>query len=249
MLLVEHDSVQNDILAACLDSLGILLTGPANTIETALSLYEDTTPSVVVITAALDLTPADSISLVQQLLEIRHTPIIFLTQTLREASALRKALPQQVVCVTEPYTAAYLQRVVQVVLAQSRLSEGFKLGVSTALEVVKKNVPSPHLFVRERGMLMRLEPTLIGCVETAGKYCIITMANGHRYTVRVPLRELLIRFEPAHFVQTQRCWMVNLQYIDFIDPVAGTIHLIGGAEVPLGRTHREAFFSQLRLVD
>ena len=44
-------------------------------------------------------------------------------------------------------------------------------------------------------------------------------------------------------------WMVNLQYIDHIDPAAGTIHLLNGVEVPLGRAHRDAFFQQLRLVD
>jgi DNA-binding LytR/AlgR family response regulator len=249
LLLVEHESVRNDILNLCLDTLGIPLTGPANTVETARVLYEDTTPSLVVITATPALAPADSVKLVRLLLDIRYTPIVFLTSTLSDASFIRKALPQQVVCVAEPYTPAYLQRVLQVVMAQSRLSEGLKLAPTAPVEVVKAALPSPHLFVRERGMLIRLEPTLIACVETAGKYCLITMANGHRYTVRVPLRELLTRFEPAQFVQAQRCWMVNLQYVDFIDPVASTIHLVGGAEVPLGRTHRESFFKQLNLVD
>lgn len=249
ILLVGNDSAQAELLTVCIDSLGMLPVGPVATAAEAQALYEATTPNLVVINAALGPTVADSVALAHQLLEERATPIIFLTETVAEAAIIRQELPQQVVCVTKPYTAAYLQRVIQVMLAQSGLSEGVMLPPVVASEVFGAVMPSPHLFVRERGMLIRLEPALIVCVETESKYCILTTASGHRHTARVPLRELLGLLAPAHFVRAHRSWMVNLQYIDRIDPAAGTIHLIGGAEVPLGRAHREAFFKQLRLVD
>ncbi|MBC7446703.1 MAG: response regulator transcription factor [Hymenobacteraceae bacterium] len=248
ILLVGNDSAQAELLAVCIDALGILPIGPAATAPEALALYE-TSPDLVIINAALGPNPGDNVALAQQLLALRPTPIIFLTETIADAARIRQELLPQVVCVTKPYTAAYLQRVVQVVLAQNGLAGGVLLPEPVANEIFRATLLSPHLFVRERGMLIRLEPALIACVETESKYCLLTMASGHRHTARVPLRELLGLLAPAHFVRAHRSWMVNLQYIDHIDPAAGTIHLIGGVEVPLGRAHREAFFKQLRLID
>ena len=249
ILLVGNDSAQAELLTVCIDALGILPIGPASTAAEAIDLYEGTTPNLVVITAAMGPEPSSGVALARQLLELRAVPIILLTETVAEAASIRKELLPQVVCVTKPYTAAYLQRVMQVMLAQSGLADGLALPPVVAGEVFGAVLSSPHLFVRERGMLIRLEPALIACVETAGKYCLLTMASGHRHTARVPLRELLGLLAPAHFVRAHRSWMVNLQYIEHIDPAASTIHLIGGAELPLGRAHRESFFQQLRLVD
>lgn len=249
ILLVGNDLAQSELLTTCIDALGILPIGPVSTAAGAMDLYEGTTPNLVVINASLGPTLASGIELARTLLELHPVPLIFLTETVAAAAHIRKELPQQVVCVTKPYTAAYLQRVMQVLLAQSSLAEGMTLPPRVATEVFGAALPSPHLFVRERGMLIRLEPTLIGCVQTEGKYCILTMASGHRHTARVPLRELLGLLVPAHFVRVHRSWLVNLQYIEHIDPAAGTIHLIGGTAIPLGRAHREEFFQQLRLVD
>lgn len=249
ILLVGNDSAQTDQLTASFDALGIMPVGPATTVAEAQALYKSAIPDLVVVSAVQGKTPLDSVELARQLLERRPTPFIFLTKTVSEAASIRLELPEHVVCVTQPYTMTYLQRVVQVVLAQNGLAAGVVLPPLAPSKVIGTLLPSPHLFVRQRGMLIRLEPALIACVETEGKYCMITMASGHRHPVRIPLRELLGLLEPAQFVQAHRSWMVNVQYIERIDPAAGTIHLIGGAEVPLGRAHREAFFKQLRLVD
>ncbi len=248
LLLVGPDPAQLELLTTCIDALGLLPVGPAPTPAEAEALYETTTANLVVVNAALGPTLAPALALVRRLLAMRVAPIIFLTATVGEAATIRKALPQ-VVCVTRPYTAAYLQRVMQVMLAQSGLAGGVALPPLVANEIFGAVLPSPHLFVRERGMWIRLEPALIASVQTEARYCLLTMASGHRYTARVALRELLGLLAPAHFVRAHRSWLVNLQYIDRIDPVAGTIHMIGEAEVPLGRAHRDAFFKQLRLVD
>ncbi len=249
VLLIGSEPAHADLLATCLNSLGILPIGPALTTAEAEDLYASEQPDLVVIIAAVAPGPDQPIELARCLLARRLAPIIILSKTLAEAARTRKELLPQVVCVTKPYGAAYLQRVMQVMLAQNGLLGGTVLPPVVVSEVVRVALPSPHLFVRERSMLIRLEPALIACVETESKYCLLTMASGHRYTARVPLHELLELLTPAHFVRTHRSWLVNVQYIDHIDPAAGTIHLLGGVEIPLGRAHREAFFQQLRLVD
>ena len=249
ILLVGNDSAQAELLTTGLNALGLPLLGPATTAAQAQVLYGLVKPSLVVIDAALQPTPADTIELGRHLLQLGATPLIFLTETVSMAATIRKALLPQAVCVTKPYTAAYLQRVIQIVLAQSSLAEGITLPPLVVLDVVSEVVPSPHLFVRERSKWVRLEAALIVCVETEAKHCLLTIASGHRYTVRLPLRELLALLAPAHFVQTHRSWLVNIQYVEYINPSAGTIHLIGGLEVPLGRAHVTAFFKQLRFVD
>ncbi len=249
ILLVGNDSAQTDLLTTCLDALGILPVGPAVTAAEALALYDSSAANLVVLNAALGAELTDSIGLARAMLDVRRAPIIFLTKTIAEAAAIRKELPHEVVCVTKPYTAAYLQRVIQLLLAQSSLAAGEVLPPLVVTEVVSVVKPSPYLFVRERGLLIRLEPALIASVKTEGKYCLITMASGHRYTARIPMSELRGLLEPAHFVQAHRAWLVNMQYIEHIDPTASTIHLLNSAEIPLGRAHRAAFFLQLRMVD
>jgi DNA-binding LytR/AlgR family response regulator len=71
--------------------------------------------------------------------------------------------------------------------------------------------------------------------------------SGRRHSVRTPLAELLLSL-PDTFVQVHRSWLVNLNYVEYVDPIAGIVRLPGTIEAPLGRTYRDELLRRLPLI-
>lgn len=249
VLIVENDATQAAFITGCINALGFVPLGPVSTTAETQAVCVAAPPDLVIINAAMSPVLADSVTWVRHQFQLLSTPLIFLTETLDEASLIWGELPPQVMCVPKPYEARSLQRAIQQTLVQGRPIAPVLLPLPPASISFGDLTPPRHLFVRERGMLIRLEPALIACVETEGSYCRITMANGRSHSVRMPLRELMSLLVPVSFGQVHRSWMVNLQCIEYINPVAGTIHLQGGSEAPLGRSFRDSLFKRLHLVD
>jgi DNA-binding LytR/AlgR family response regulator len=84
-------------------------------------------------------------------------------------------------------------------------------------------------------------------VHTEQKHAVITLVSGRRHSVRTPLTELLLSL-PDTFVQVHRSWLVNLNFVEYVDPAAGVIRLPSSVEAPLGRTYREELLRRLPLI-
>ncbi len=102
------------------------------------------------------------------------------------------------------------------------------------------------LFLRDRGRLVKVCLEDIQYVETSGGYCTLVTAAG-RYLSRQPLRELALELPPSQFVQIQRGYLVNVNFIESFDEGQTTV-VVAGAARPLSRNYRDALLQRLRLV-
>jgi DNA-binding LytR/AlgR family response regulator len=241
ILVVEDSPTQARLLSACLLQLGLPLLGPAATAAAALAICATDWPALAIIDLSLE--PGNNgVELAQDLRRLGPLPIIFISATddavlLAQARAL-----QPLAILPKPFTITSLRRMVEMGLyGQARTPLDWP-GTSTAELAI-----SPWLFVRERDVLMRLAVADVTCVRTEQKHAVITLVSGRRYSVRTPLAELLLSL-PNTFAQVHRSWLVNLNYIEYVDPLSGVIRLPGTIEAPLGRTYRDELLRRLTLI-
>ncbi len=241
VLVVEDSPTQARILSACLLQLGLPLLGPAATATDALALCASTWPALAIIDLGLA-AGNDGIALAQELRQKGPLPLIFISATDDTALLTRARELQPLAFLPKPFTITSLRRMVELgIYGQARTPLDWS-ATSTA-----EPAASPWLFVRERDVLMRLAIADITCVHTEQKHAVITLVSGRRHSVRTPLAELLLSL-PDTFVQVHRSWLVNLNYIEYVDPLAGIIRLPGTVEAPLGRTYRDELLRRLTLI-
>jgi DNA-binding LytR/AlgR family response regulator len=241
ILVVEDSPSQARVLCTCLLQLGLPLLGPVATAAAALALCATTWPALAVIDLGLEASN-DGVELAQQLQRQAPLPLVFIsatddTQLLARAQAL-----QPLAILPKPFTMTSLRRMVELGLyGQARTPLDWQPGAST------EPAPSPWLFVRERDVLTRIALADITCVHTEQKHAVLTLVSGRRHSVRTPLAELLLSL-PDTFVQVHRSWLVNLNHVEYVDPVAGVVRLPGTLEAPLGRTYRDELLRRLPLI-
>jgi DNA-binding LytR/AlgR family response regulator len=242
ILVVEDSPTQARLLSTCLAQLGLPVLGPAATAAAAVALCATTRPALAIVDLALGVGP-DGVALAQELRQAGPLPLIFISATDNTTLLERARLLQPLAILPKPFTITSLRRMVEL---------GIYGHMHTPLDW---EAPAPAvaaaaaawLFVRERDVLMRLAIADITCVHTEQKHAVITLVSGRRHSVRTPLTELLLSL-PDTFVQVHRSWLVNMNFVEYVDPAAGIIRLPGSVEAPLGRTYREELLRRLPLI-
>ena len=245
VLVVEDSPTQAKLLSACLLQLGLPLVGPAASAADALTLCATTWPALAIIDLSLA-TGHDGVALAQELRQQGPLPLIFISATDDTVLLARARVLQPLAILPKPFTITSLRRMVELAIyGQARTPLDWQ--ASPAPAAAPEPVVSPWLFVRERDVLMRLGAADVMCVHTEQKHAVITLVSGKRYSVRTPLAELLLSL-PDTFAQVHRSWLVNLDYIEYVDPMLGIIRLPGTVEAPLGRTYRDELLRRLTLI-
>ena len=244
VLVVEDSPAQAKLLSACLLQLGLPLVGPVATATDALTLCTTTWPALAIIDLSLA-AGHDGVSLAQALREQGPLPLIFVSATDDTVLLARARALQPLAVLPKPFTITSLRRMVELAIyGQARTPLDWQAAPAAA---AAEHAASPWLFVRERDVLMRLAAADIVYVRTEQKHAVITLVSGRRHSVRTPLAELLLSL-PDTFVQVHRSWLVNLDYIEYVDPLSGIIRLPSAVEAPLGRTYRDEMLRRLTLI-
>jgi DNA-binding LytR/AlgR family response regulator len=243
ILVVEDSPTQARLLSTCLAQLGLPVLGPAATAAAAVALCATTRPALAIVDLALGVGP-DGVALAQELRQAGPLPLIFISATDNTTLLERARLLQPLAILPKPFTITSLRRMVELGIYGHMHTP---LDWEAPAPAVAAAAASAWLFVRERDVLMRLAIADITCVHTEQKHAVITLVSGRRHSVRTPLTELLLSL-PDTFVQVHRSWLVNMNFVEYVDPAAGIIRLPGSVEAPLGRTYREELLRRLPLI-
>ena len=258
LLLAENQPLAARLLAVLVRGLGYEPVGPAATADEAADLFRESL--VPVDMALLDIGldgERDGIALAQELRAVRPLPIVFITSMADEATFGRAKLARPAAYLLKPYDAAALQHALELALLNYQAGHTAPLPVALAGATDSPEEPlslpwnhevllSDCLFLRDRGRLVKVCLADIQYVETGDGYCTLVTANG-RYLSRQPLRELALELPAQQFVQIQRCYLVNVAFIESFDEGQTNV-VVAGNVLPLSRSYRDALLHRLRLV-
>ncbi|GAB3582011.1 LytR/AlgR family response regulator transcription factor [Hymenobacter daeguensis] len=243
VLVVEDEPIYADQLEAYLQDLGCEFIGPATDARTALSLFRTEAVDLVLLDVHLR-GPIDGIELAGQLQALRPVPLIFLTSRADDA-AFDRARPLG--------PAAYLIKPVAFDALKRALALAIDSSTAPAASAPAAAVPQPlakhpeTLFIKENGMLEKIRISEIQRIEADNKVCRLVLA-GRVVVVRMPLREVIRHLPPDHFVQIQRSYYINLDYLQRFDPVRNLAQ-VGDQVLPVSQTYHHELLRRLHKLD
>ena len=138
------------------------------------------------------------------------------------------------------------------VLARARaaMEHGMPAIAARAWNAVSGSKPLTHVFVKERGRMLAIPLDRVERLEACDDY-VAVCAEGRRHLLHARLQELVARLDPSRFIRVHRSHVVNLGFVNALEPREGarlTIVLNSGARVPASRAG-SAQLKTLRIVE
>jgi DNA-binding LytR/AlgR family response regulator len=243
-------------LKQTLSNLSYVVVGPAPDPAAALLLFRsaDLPPDVALLDIHLGHRGPDGIELAKQLLAERQLPIIFLTSQADTTSFTRARQLGPAAYLVKPADAMALQRAIELAIINfaSRQPDKFE---NKELVIDDQTFIIPNtgillptmLFVKEKGLLVKIDMDDISWVMAEGKYCQLALSKGRLVQVRQSLQKLIQHLHTSQFVQIQRSYLVNARCIERIDPVRNIVQ-VDGHLLPIGLVYRDKLLERLQLL-
>ena len=238
VLVVEDEPLYAEQLEAILRDLGHEPIGPAPDARIALALHRTETIDLALLDVQLR-GPVDGIALAPQLLAYRPIPLLFLTSCADDETFAQARLAGPAAYLIKPVQPAALQRAMMLAITN------FRASAPAVVADINPLAPpvSDALFVKENGLLEKIRLSEVQCVEADNRVCRLILA-GRSLVVRMPLRELVQHLPASRFVQIQRSYFVNLDYVVRLDPVRSLVQ-VGEQVLPVGRTYQAELLRRL----
>jgi DNA-binding LytR/AlgR family response regulator len=240
ILIVEDETNYADTLEMFVDGLGYETVGIASQGKSAISLFNEHNPDLVLMDINLEgeLTGIDVARIFQGQ---RPTPIIFITSFDDKETFGRAKQTGPYAYLIKPFEPETLQRSIELAL-QHAYADGEQV-FDNQEEVL---LATSCFFVKERSKLIKIRLEEILWVEVDDKYCMIHTKN-KKFALRQSLKDLAKKLDSTIFVQTHRSFIVNASEIEDIDLSLFVVR-VNGTEVPLGRAHKDEFIKRLQML-
>ena len=240
VLIVEDESNYADTLEMFVDELGYEVAGVAGSGKKALELFEQEKPDLVLMDIHLE-GELSGIDLARIFQGQKVTPIIYITSFDDPETFAKAKQTGPYGYLIKPFEPDTLQRSIELAV-QHAYAEGEQV-FENSEEVV---LAAACFFVKDRNRLIKIKTEEILWVEVEDKYCMLHTKD-RKFTLRQSLKELAQKLDPSVFVQTHRSFIVNAAEIEDID-LSLFIVRINGAEVPLGRAHKDELMRRLQML-
>ncbi|MFY0591763.1 LytR/AlgR family response regulator transcription factor [Roseivirga sp.] len=240
VLIVEDEVNYADTLEMFVDNLGYEVVGIASNGKKAIDLFNEHGPDLVLMDINLD-GELSGIDLARIFQGQRATPIIFITSFDDKETFGKAKQTGPYAYLIKPFEPETLQRSIELAL-QHAYADGEQVFENNEEVVLAKSC----FFVKDRNKLIKIKLEEILWVEVEDKYCMLHTKD-RKFTLRQSLKDLAEKLDPSIFVQTHRSFIVNASEIQDID-MSLFIVRINGAEVPLGRAHKDELVKRLQML-
>jgi DNA-binding LytR/AlgR family response regulator len=249
ILVVEDEPLYAEQLEIILKRLGYHCLGPAADAPASLALIvRHGWPDLVLLDINLR-AALDGVDLGAQLSAAHPIPLIFLTSRADSEMFARASRLAPAAYLIKPVTPDALQRAIELAIINFAAAHGSSsIEPDSTIKPLASNsgVLLPEaLFVKKDGLLIKVLVSTIQWVQADGKHCQLALA-GQIVQVRQGLRELARLLPVEQFVQIQRSYLVNINYVERIDPINNLV-LVADQLLPLGLTYRDELLRRLRI--
>ncbi len=253
ILIVEDEAIVAMDLAASLTKEGYTIAGIADNAEDAETLFTNNTPDIVLVDINL-IGNTDGIRLVEKLINIRETPVIYLTALNDAETVQRMKLTRPSAYLTKPYNIQNVHIAIELALSNFAMmhKKGANAGAAQAvnLHAVKDAETdsekeqilqlNDYIFIKQNYRFIKVVLADIMYAEADNNY-VHLVTTERKYTVRMSLQQLEEKINYSQFVRVHRSYLVNMTNIsNFTDSELQA----GKFTIPIGRNYRDAFIRQ-----
>ena len=240
VLIVEDEPNYSDTLEMFIDELGYQVIGVAQEGKTALNLFKNSKPDIVLMDINLN-GEMTGIDVAKEFQSVQHTPIIFITSFDDKETFEKAKETAPYAYLIKPFDPDALQRSIELALRRAHAED------SKAFEEESNVVlASNSFFVKERNRLIKVDIDDVFWVEVEDKYSILHV-DTKKYVLRQSLKDIAEKLDPSVFVQTHRSHIVNASKIEDIDLNLFVVR-INGNEIPLGKSYKDNLINRLQML-
>jgi len=177
----------------------------------------------------------DGVELAHQIKEAYHIPMIFITALQDDLTIQR---------ITSSGASAYLVKPV----SEYSLKASMELALHKEERVSspKFDTPRKHedFYIKHKNQLRRISAEEVNVCEAYDNYVYLHTNEG-KFLIHSSLKAVAEKLTPFDFMRVHRSFIVNMKSIDGLE---GDDILINGLRIRIGKTYREEFMSQIRLL-
>ncbi|WP_266205353.1 LytR/AlgR family response regulator transcription factor [Pontibacter kalidii] len=248
LLIAEDDVVIAQNLAFSLEELGYEVCATVSSGEELLLEVHKHLPDLAILDITLE-GKLDGIDTAAILSKASQIPFIFMTALSDKGTIDRAKQTNPHAYLVKPFDIRTLQSSIEVAIhnASARQQQPASIASeSTASATTESDNYLLHdaLFVKVRNRLEKVALRDIVWAEAQDIYCNIKTPQ-HLYLVSQSLKNLEQRLPGKDFMRVHRSYIVRLTAIEAIED---NNILIGGKQIPIGNTHKEALLKRLQIL-
>lgn len=237
ILVVEDEIVIADNICDSLDELGYEVFEPAINYTEAVELLKTERPDI----AMLDIQLAgskDGIDLAWHIKENYNIPFIFLTSNAdpRTVERAKKLTPPAYLI--KPFVKDDLYTSIELAL-YNHYGDSFSRQDAEEPQVIIKDA----IFVKSKNLFQKVRFSEIMFIKSEHVYVELFTENGKSYLIRNSMNAFCEKL-PKDFFRVHRSYAINMQHLDAINT---SYIVVGGGEVPIGKTYREELMKMVRI--
>jgi DNA-binding LytR/AlgR family response regulator len=154
-----------------------------------------------------------------------------------------------VITLDESYAFTAFEYGVVDFLKKNILANRFKQCIKKIVDYLQgqlsiKTDESAFLFVKSGLKHIKVDIRELVYAEAENEYVKIYLVKNKSYLINTSLKQLLIKLQDYNCIQVHRTFLVNLQYVDYIDD--GMIVLNNAQQIPIGKTFKNEVLKFLK---
>jgi DNA-binding LytR/AlgR family response regulator len=251
ILIVEDEIIVATDLSFRLTKMGFRVTAIAGTSEEAIASFKEEKPDLVLTDIHLHGQP-DGIDTVLKLREISFVPIIYLTAQSDMSTVARAKATFPAAYLTKPFDDRQLQVSIELALHNFSVQKQVQIQEKSTKPVEKTEHKATGdnilhagdtIFIKQGYKFVKLLTGDLLFITADGIYTDI-ITRQHRYSLRLPMNQVMEKIAFPTLVRTHRSYAVNIINIDEFNDSEITI---SGSVIPIGGSFKESFLGNFEI--
>lgn len=240
VIIIEDELIIAEDIKDILEQASYEVIGIASSGKEALELLAEKQPDILLVDISIK-GDMDGIQVANIIREQYDLPFIYLTSYTNKSILERAKLTKPYGYLVKPYKEQDV--IVAIELALSNAASESLKSKSPFLTGKTSQPINDHLFIRDKGGLLKIKFSDILYLEADGNYTTIHLA-ANKYTLRSTLKNAEDQLPTDRFFRIHKSYIINLQEITKIDSSAV---VVGKNLLPIGRVYQEPLMKRLTI--
>jgi DNA-binding LytR/AlgR family response regulator len=241
VLIIEDELIIAEDLKEILEQAAYEVIGMATSWEETLLVLQESLPDILLIDVSIK-GNIDGIQLANMIRERFNLPFIYITSYTTKSIIDRAKLTKPYGYIVKPYKEQDVLIAVELALSNFAMDK-LKQDPSFTADIKNQPLTDDHLFIRDKGGLIKIKFSDILFLEADGNYTTIHLADS-KYMLRSTLKSAESQLPPERFFRIHKSYIINLQQITKID---SSMVSVGKVALPIGRIYQEPLMKKLTI--
>jgi DNA-binding LytR/AlgR family response regulator len=238
ILIVEDEFFIAQDMSEFLEEIGYTVIGIESKAEDVFQAIETSQPDFVILDINLN-EELDGVQIGSVIQNKYNLPFIYLTAFTDTKTLERVKMTEPYGYLVKPFNEKDLEITLELAIHKHQLSKH-----KTETKAPSSTSENEPFFIKVNQQLVKFEVDDIAWIEAYDNYCFLHTGT-EKHLVSFTLKNLEEKITAKNLFRIHRSYMVN---INRIEAIHHNLLYIGGKEIPIGKSYKEALMMQLKVL-